>query len=251
MSDLWFLDLKTEENPTGSLNTAEMYKHLINARTWGFENFDPVLAWQRRMWAQDAVTILDATTKKTVSNLLNAGKNSSWLETLISTIKSKLFFLGSAKPTATNKQQTASLRWFGARLVQEMAASGKTVDQIIDINWPVAIGGVGVTVGAVCYIVLTQLCCSTLIRRKFADILSFFLKPENATLWNAVSDLAISVSKSEDSSANRQLRQYVLEAQRMTSFMKDVRICQEDVVLDGIKMKKGDKIIPVMVHYLI
>lgn len=33
----------------------------------------------------------------------------------------------------------------------------------------------------------------------------------------------------------------------MTSFMKDVRICQEDVVIDGIKMKKGDKIIPVMV----
>lgn len=146
---MWLLDLKTDENPTGSLNATELYKHLINARTWGFENFDSAISWQRRMWAQDAVTVLDATTKKTVSAALNQVKKELPQNSVISKLLSKLSFSESAVPAASEKRQTASLRWFGTKLVQEMAAAGKTVDEIVDINWPVAIGGVGVTVGVV------------------------------------------------------------------------------------------------------
>lgn len=149
MSDMWLLDLKTDEHPTGSLNAAELYRHLINARTWGFENFDSAISWQRRMWAQDAVKVLDATTKKNVSEAMGQVNRAPSWNTFISTFLSKLSFSESAIPAPLEKRQTASLRWFGTKLVQEMAAAGKTVDEIVDINWPVAIGGVGVTVGVV------------------------------------------------------------------------------------------------------
>lgn len=74
-------------------------------------------------------------------------------------------------------------------------------------------------------------------------MLSFFLEPGNSELWATVIEIAASAGKGEEDTANRQLRQYVLEAQRLTSYMKDVRVCQEDMELDDIKMNKGDKII--------
>lgn len=59
---------------------------------------------------------------------------------------------------------------------------------------------------------------------KFVQILDWFLKTENAEHWEAVKKLA-----ADNSSASfDKLKQYVLEAGRLTSFLALVRICIPD-----------------------
>lgn len=165
LNDLWCLDMKTEDNPTGSLTTNQLYKYLNDVRVWGFDNSDPGIAWKRRMWAQEGVEALTAATKKSVTAALGGsvvGAPAGIVSSVISTSKSIVgkipvvgSLLGGTPPAsaAPGAPSNATLRWFGGNLVKELAVAGQTPDKIIDNCWLNAVGGIGVSVAMVCIIV--------------------------------------------------------------------------------------------------
>lgn len=77
--------------------------------------------------------------------------------------------------------------------------------------------------------------------------MQFFLNPDNTTYWAQVQDL---VARGDD----QKLRQYVVEAHRLTSAQRTVRIATEPTVIDGefitpgtviiLMLVSGDKITP-------
>ncbi|KAI5926181.1 heme peroxidase [Camillea tinctor] len=208
-SDLFSLDLRGPENPSGTLSIPEMYKHLVNVRTWGFNNNDTAMAFRRRLWAQEGAKVLTETTTAVVSNIAGVANG----------LANKLGKLLKRSPGACIKE--GSLRWYGQNVVKELLAHGKTVEETADIMWLTALAGIGVPVGL------------------FADILQFFLQSQNAEHWEKIQDI---VSRG-DPTCPEQLRAYVLEAQRMTSRQRNLRICAQDTSVDGQQFKKGDVVI--------
>lgn len=68
-------------------------------------------------------------------------------------------------------------------------------------------------------------------------MLHYFLQDENSHHWEAIQNLA---SSSSGESADKQLRKYVLEAHRLTSTQRNVRICVGETTIDGKTYKPGD-----------
>ena len=69
LGGLFSLDLNGEENPKGVHNESEIHGLLLDIRVWSFFNSDPALAWNRRRWANEAVTIILESTQKFVSRV--------------------------------------------------------------------------------------------------------------------------------------------------------------------------------------
>jgi sulfite reductase alpha subunit-like flavoprotein len=76
-------------------------------------------------------------------------------------------------------------------------------------------------------------------------VLGYFLQSENAQHWEAIQNLA---SSSNADSADKQLRKYVLEAQRLTSNQRDIRVCVGETTIDGKTYKPGDLVIALFVR---
>jgi cytochrome P450 len=72
------------------------------------------------------------------------------------------------------------------------------------------------------------------------------LKPERADLWENIQNLVASKSPTTDSL----LKQYVLEAQRMVSTQRNLRVCENSTTIDGQKFNKGDTVICLFVSLL-
>ena len=138
MADLFVLDLRTPENPTGSLNTADLYQHLLNVRIWALHNNDVAMGWRRRAWAAEAATVLTQTTKQTIQGV-SRDVNSS-------TLLGFVFYPRSTRPDWSEKD---SLRSYGREVVKALLAAGKTVDEVVDICWLTALTGIGVPVNVV------------------------------------------------------------------------------------------------------
>jgi hypothetical protein len=126
------LDLKGSQNPKGTLTTKKLYKHLLNVRIWGFNNNDPGLAFQRRIWAQEGATALTTTTKSTVKDVLAIG-----------------LCTGLNRLRHRNDIKEGSLRWYGQHVVRQLASNGLSIKEVADIMWLTALAGVGVPVGLV------------------------------------------------------------------------------------------------------
>ncbi|KAJ6007231.1 hypothetical protein N7522_005582 [Penicillium canescens] len=232
MADLFCLDLKTDENKEGSLNTSELYKHLMSVRTFGFNNFDPALALRRRNEAREGSKVLTETTLKVISH--GSGqiggdheiipKVTGAIRGAATRITSKIPIIGGLVSNLGKKTQadTGSLRWYGQNVVKELIAAGKSPEEATDICWLTAVAGVGAPIGM------------------FADVLGYFLQSENAQHWEAIQNL---VSSSNADSADKQLRKYVLEAQRLTSNQRDIRVCVGETTIDGKTYKPGDLVI--------
>lgn len=75
--------------------------------------------------------------------------------------------------------------------------------------------------------------------------MEFFLLPANVEIWSKVQGLA---SANNDES-NKAIRQHVLEAQRLTSAQRNLRIVIEDITVDGQAFKKGDQVVCLLVSY--
>ncbi|KAE8389860.1 heme peroxidase [Aspergillus alliaceus] len=229
LADLFCLDLKTSENPNGTYNNAELYKYIIDVRIFGFNNDDPGLALQRRKWAREGAESLTRTTLKVVSNLPASEKSAKGIvKGAVSTAKgiaSKIPLVGKlfGDGKGVEEQSTSgSLRWYGYNVAKELIASGKTAAEVADISWMNAVGGVGATVGV------------------FTDVLSYFLQAENSQHWEEIQKLA---AGSDVDSANKTLRQYVLEAQRLTSSQRSIRLCAGKAVIDGQKFEPGNLVV--------
>ena len=154
MGDLFSLDLYGPENPNGSLSIAELYKHLLNVRTWGFNNNDPAMAFRRRLWAQEGAEVLNETTVASVSDI--AGKSNGLVDRWGKLLRKS--------PTAHVKE--GSLRWYGQHVVKELLAHGKTIQETADIVWLTALAGIGVPVG----LVSAHAVFSAIRSRKIANI---------------------------------------------------------------------------------
>jgi hypothetical protein len=139
LADLFALDLKTRENKGGSLSSSMLYKHLVDVRTFVFNNNDPALALQRRDAAREGIEALTETGLKAIS-----GNSRS----LLSRIPLSGWLFGS-KQIPRSKPTVGSLRWYGQNVMREIIAAGKTPEEAVDIGWLTAVGGVGAPIGVV------------------------------------------------------------------------------------------------------
>lgn len=164
IADLWCQDLHTDENPGGTLTTVQLYKHLMDVRTFGFNNNDPAMTWRRREWAREGAEVLIPTTMKSIKEgtaslapglLKKAG-------TGIQKGLGKIPLLGKLVPKPEEK--AGSLRWYGNNVAKELLAAGKTLEETADICWLTALAGVGAPVSMVC---CASLSFSSLVKLPF------------------------------------------------------------------------------------
>ncbi|KAK3322736.1 heme peroxidase [Apodospora peruviana] len=204
LNDLFYFDMKTDENPSGSFNAAQLYRHLLDIRIWGVNNNDPAQAWNRRRRAQEGATAIISSTRKLVD----------WV------VHSKGFGLGIASTisAALSSEKKGSLRSCGHSLVQELLAQGNSAEKVTDCLWLTAFGGIGVPVTA------------------FYEVMEFFLRPENAAIWAEVQSIA---EKGDDAA----LYAYITEAQRLTSTQRNVRIATGPATLEGKSIERGDLVV--------
>ena len=137
LADVFSLDLKTKTNPEGSLTMADLYKHLINVRIWGFNNNDPGMAWRRRAWAREGAEVL---TKSTKSVIEGVSRDVS--------VKSVTGFLFSRRSMRPDWSEKGSLRAYGREVARQLLTQ-RTVDEVTDICWLTALAGVAVPVNVV------------------------------------------------------------------------------------------------------
>ncbi|KAL7621367.1 hypothetical protein AAE478_008688 [Parahypoxylon ruwenzoriense] len=212
LADLFYFDLKTDENPDGALGVAELYGHLLDIRIWGVNNNDPAQAWNRRRRAQEGAKIVINTTRKIVDEV-NHGRG----------------LVGSAFHGVLGRKahlKDGSLRSCGYKLVEQLLdqagngllAQGSNVDKVTDILWLTAFGGIGVVVTV------------------FYEIMDFFLQPENASIWAEIQVLA----QKNDSNA---IRAYVIEAQRLTSSQRTMRVATKPAEIEGQTIQPGNFVI--------
>ena len=141
LADLFYFDLRTEENPNGSLSHADIYKHILNIRVWGANNNDPAQAWNRRRWAQQSAKIIIDSTRPLVQEVANK-KRPAGILTFLSTIV-------SPKKSYSSKIKRDSLRSLGRKLVSGYLTNGTPVEQTIDNLLLNGFGAVGAPVTAV------------------------------------------------------------------------------------------------------
>ncbi|KAI9671612.1 MAG: hypothetical protein M1829_004617 [Trizodia sp. TS-e1964] len=214
LADLFALDLITPENPQGTHTTSELYKALLDVRVWGFNNNDPGLAWNRRRWAREGATALTKSSQSVVAAIAAEKKPIGYVEKLVTS-------LGMSHVHKKDLSKEGSLRWYGRHVARQLLTAGKTVEETADICWLTALAGVGVPVGM------------------FAEIMQFFLATANQAHWAKLQDLAAA----NNSEADKIIRQYVLEAQRLTSGQRNLRICAETTTIDGKTFNKGDAVV--------
>ncbi|MCJ1387116.1 hypothetical protein MMC17_010245 [Xylographa soralifera] len=211
LADIFYLDLKTDENKKGSMSHAELYKQLLNIRVWGVNNNDPAMAWNRRRWAMDGAKIMTETGRTLVKDVVDAKGNPG----LAGYVAAMLF--DKYQPRSVGIKQ-GSLRACGHKIVEGLLAKGMSVEKTADICWLTSFGGIGVPVTAFC------------------EIMQFFLKQENKSHWEQVQSLAAADN-------DEKLRAYVLEALRMTSTQRNLRIATQAATVDGKTIKPGDAIV--------
>ena len=85
---------------------------------------------------------------------------------------------------------------------------------------------------------------------QFAEVLGFFLDLKNRNHWAKVQELVAR----NDSAADKTIREYVLEAQRLTSKQRNLRICAQPTTVKGHgnetkEFKAGDVVVCFLVSY--
>ena len=234
LADLFYFDLRTDdENPKGSLSYADVYKHLLNIRVWGANNNDPGQAWNRRRWAQESAKVIINTTKPLVQEVVSE-KNTSGLFAYLSSFM-------SPSRSHSSKIKKGSLRSLGRKLVQGYIANGATVEQTIDNLWFWRCWNS-------CYHGMATPHCPCIhasslqltISRKFAECMEFFLRPENEKIWTQLQSMA-------ESDDDEGIRDYVLEAQRLTTRGRNMRIATKPMRVGEKSITPGSAVVLMLV----
>ncbi|KAI1214921.1 heme peroxidase [Annulohypoxylon truncatum] len=207
LADLFYFDLRTDENPNGTLGVAKLYGKLLDIRTWGVNNTDPAQSWNRRRRAQEGAKAVIESTRKLVDEVAH---NSGTLFSLGSNVVNDL-----ARKRDLKKD---SLRSCGYKLVQELLAQGYSAEKVTDSMWLNAFGGIGVPVTA------------------YYEVMEFFLRKENEHIWNEVQKLAKDNNDAE-------LYAYVVEAQRLTSTQRNMRVATQPATLEGKTIEPGNLVV--------
>ncbi|KAI2620829.1 heme peroxidase [Xylaria nigripes] len=207
LADLFYFDVKSDENPGGKLDVVEFYEHLQNVRTWGSNNIDPGQAWNRRRLAQESVQVLVKTSRPLIDEVaLGRGVGLGLAEALSKVVTRKVHL------------KKNSLRSTGLQLISELLSQGKSAEHVTDVTWLTAFGGIGTPV------------------TMFYEILEFFLRKENADIWAKVQSLAHS---GDDAGLTAQ----VLEAQRLTSTQRTMRVAVAPGQLGSQQVVPGDLVV--------
>ncbi|KAG9253116.1 linoleate diol synthase, partial [Emericellopsis atlantica] len=207
LADLFYLDMRSDENPTGSLSSTELYRHLINLRIWCINNDDPAQAWNRRRRAQEGAKVMTKSTRQLVDEVvLNRGYGFG-ITNALSHVASRRAYL-----------KKGSLRSCGYQLAEQLLAQGSSSERATDELYLSAFAGVGVPV--------------TL----FYEVMEYFLRPENAAIWAEVQVLA-------KNGAHDLLHEYVKEAQRLTSTQRNLRVATQPAELEGKSVEPGNIVI--------
>ncbi|KHN98764.1 heme peroxidase [Metarhizium album ARSEF 1941] len=209
LADLFYLDLRSDENPNGTLGTAELYRHLVNVRVWA-DNSDSGEAWNRRRDAQESLKVIIESSRKLVDEV---ARGVGFGLGVVSALTSKF--------TRKAYVKDGSLRSCGLKLVEELLSQGNSAERVVDSLWLTAVGCVGHPVNA------------------FSEVMGFFLLPENASLWADVQDYA---QKADDGS----LRGYVVEAQRLTSSRRSHHMATQPCELEGKSIQPGNIVISML-----
>ncbi|CZR54744.1 related to linoleate diol synthase [Phialocephala subalpina] len=212
LADLWCLDLETVENPDGSLTLKKLHTTLADVRQWQFAAHDPATQWTRRRRAQEAATLLSTSTTTMVEAVLRDSNHILWRE------KFTRFLPYVGLKARRDLSKGGSLRWYGRHVVSELLKAGRSIEEISDLSWCSAVGGAAVTIGM------------------FAEVLQFFLKKDNRNYWENIQDLVAIKSPESD----KVLREYVLEAQRLTTKQLVTRIVLKDTTINGTTFQKDD-----------
>ncbi|KAI0555851.1 heme peroxidase [Xylaria curta] len=207
LADLFYFDLKSDENPDGVLSATDLYKHLLNVRIWGVNNNDPAQAWTRRRRAQEGSKVITDTTRKLVDEVVRGRGLGLGLASALSNVFSRKTHI-----------KTGSLRDGGYKIVEELLSQGGSAERVTDNLWLTAFGGIGAPVTA------------------FYEVLEFFLRPENASIWTEVQNLA---QKGDDAG----LHDYVREAQRLTTTQRNMRVAVAPGELEGKQVQPGNVVI--------
>ncbi|KAI1430665.1 linoleate diol synthase [Xylaria sp. CBS 124048] len=207
LADLFYIDVKSDENPGGKLGVTEFYEHLLNVRTWGANNTDPALAWTRRLHAQEGIKVLTDTTRALVDEVVTARGFGLGISAALANTLSRKTYL-----------KKDSLRSVGYKLVDELLAQGNSAERVTDSLWLTAFGGIGVPVTTFC------------------EILQFFLRKENASIWAEVQTLA---QQNDDAG----LYAHVKEAYRLSSSQRTLRVAIKPDEFDGHKITPGSLIV--------
>ncbi|KAL3474742.1 heme peroxidase [Aspergillus californicus] len=220
LGDLFYFDAHSDENPAGTLSTAALYHYLLDIRTWGVNNTDAGEAWDRRRRAQEGVNVIIDSTRKLVDGVVLARGGFSiasiwfWLRYYLSPFS----WFGSSRLSRKAYFKNDSLRSCGYKLVEGLLAEGNSAEQVVDNLWLTAIGGIGVPVTS------------------FYEVLAFFLRPENASIWTEVQRLA---RNGQDST----LQQYIIEAQRLTTSQRNLRVATQHAELEGQSVSPGTPVV--------
>lgn len=79
---------------------------------------------------------------------------------------------------------------------------------------------------------------------QFAETLQYFLADGNQEHWTNIQNLA----RENNDDSDKIIRKYVLEAQRLTSAQRNLRIVAEATTIDGQAFKKGDSVVCLLVR---
>lgn len=144
LADLFYLDLRSDENPDGSLGAAELYRHLLNVRTWGINNNDPAQAWNRRRRAKEGADVIIDSTRKLVDEVHSRGGGLGFgIVSAISDLRSREKHI-----------KEDSLRSCGLKMVEELLDMGNSAEKVVDNLWLTAFGGIGAPVTSVSAVVV-------------------------------------------------------------------------------------------------
>lgn len=190
------------------------------------------------MWAREGAIALTESTMATVEGVTRDVYTST-----------PLGFLFGRRSTRPNWAKPGSLRHYGAQVVKKLLEAGKTPAQVSDICWLTALAGVGVPVGVVSSSPW-RVCIDADDQFQFAEILAFFLKEENIEHWRNVQEFAVQSDSKDEATrakADKNLRDYVFEAQRLTSSQRNLRICSRDTMVGASKFSRGDIIVTLFV----
>ncbi|KAL0943400.1 linoleate diol synthase [Colletotrichum truncatum] len=207
LSDLFYFDMRTDENPDGTLSSTDLYRHLLNIRIWGVNNNDPGQAWNRRRRAQESAKIIMDSTRKLINEVAASRGLGFGIASAVASVVTRKTYL-----------KKNSLRSCGYKLAEELLAQGASAEKVTDNMWLTSFGGIGVPVTT------------------FYEIMEFFLRRENASIWAEVQNMA---QKNDDVG----LHNYVLEAQRLTTSQRNVRVAVAPGEVDGKKVEKGNLVV--------
>lgn len=70
-------------------------------------------------------------------------------------------------------------------------------------------------------------------------MLQYFLLDASKELWSKIQELA----KANNDESDKILKLYVLEAQRLTTSQRNLRVVAESITIDGQTFNKGDAVV--------